>query len=98
MSSQCSAKYDPGSGAPNTRPESSMTCGSQAASTITVQRGPASDRVVRRSQRPHEIQVDHAVAPVAAEQLRRDQRREDEQDDRRDAVVVGVRGQVHAQR
>ena len=72
-----------------------MICGSHAAAEHHRQeRGPARHDVVRPGERPHEIQVDHAFAPVAAQQLRRDDRREHEQDDRRDAVVVGVRRQV----
>ena len=72
-----------------------MTCGSHAAASITARNAAQrDDDVVRPGERPDEIQVDHALTPVATEQLRRDHGREHEHDDRRDAVVVGVRRQV----
>ena len=58
------------------------------------QRGPASDRVVGRPERTDEIEIDRPVAPVGAEQLRPDGGGEEKQDDARDRVVVGVRGEV----
>ena len=71
-----------------------MICSSHAATTVTLKREPTR-RDVSEPVSGGQIQIDHAVSLVAAQQLG-GRRREHEHDDR--SVEVRVRRQVHALR
>ena len=93
--SQLSPSQAPVSRASSRFQTKSTASGSQAtASSDGEERRPARRHVVGRRDRPRRVEREHAVAPVGAEEQRRDDGGEEAEREDRELVVLGVRRQL----